>query len=462
MDGRPKPYGKPPTGRLLPRRERRPSIPGMEVIDAGFMQNSARQSHVTALDEPTRCPLTPKLPKLAVLNDAVPQRANTAVNCCKLPPLPCTLTFLSPEYPVKFAKEGIEMATLNNSSITGASVGRTKRLTPLKDLKKKDELLVKEPRKAAQRSTELIKNDKKAKTQAKNILSSPALIASKWDVCARKPQPPSKPEVRKNIGQRLRTKKTPKVTATALHNLNVEVDADVFVKTPIANIAEDIDIVEHGSNTTATNGCGTVSADISDEPATTSSCGDLMANRGESANLLSENDPLAHQETTVAPERVLEITQEITVTAPRATSSSKQEEILACRKARKQTEKSPILQPSGPLRSKVPVRWVSRSPELLLIPEMDECSPSNSKASSPSKSEESTPATIQPRQPARPRPPTGPRPPRRSNNRVRRPRSQGSVLKFIAYEEETEEDEQDRQMLEAMLLPWFQSKGRAP
>lgn len=411
MDGKPL-HGRPPTGRLLPRQGRQRLIPGMEVIDAGFMQNSARHSTVVALDEPTRCPLMPKLP---VLSDAVPLKASrptTAVNCRKLPPLPCTLTSLSPEYPVKLAEEGIEvMATLSNSSIGSASVGHPRRLIPLKDLKKKDDLLAKGPKKTAQRSTELTKIDKKGKTQAKNILSPPALIASKQDDCTQKPQPPSKPRVRKSIGQRLRTKKTAELVSTALHNLNVELEADVFVKAPITIIAEDLGTVRHGINTTVTNCCG-----ISDEAVATSGCGDSVATRMARANLQvglpSENDSLTHQEIAVAPERVLETPQEMTAMVPRATSSSKLQEIWECRKRRKQTGK------------KVSAYRVSISPQLLLISEVDECSPLNSEASSPGQLEESTPVAIQPHPPAGPCSAVAHRPSRRSCKGVRRPRSQ--------------------------------------
>lgn len=411
MNGRP-PKDKPPIGRLLPRRDRQPSIPGKEITDAGFMQNSAKP--VTVLGEPTRCPLTLKLP---VLSDAVLQRANTAAPSRKLPPLPGTLNFLSPKCPVKLAKEDIRMvASINNSSIAGASVGRPKRMMPLKTINKKDDLLVKGSRKAAQRSTELIKNDKKAKTHANNVLPPPALIASNQDVCTQKPQPPSKPVVRKTIGQRLRTKKTAEVAATALHDLNVE----VFVKTPNANIAEDLDHVEQAINTTATNGCGTVSADVSGKGVATRSCGDMMATRIENADLTSVNDPLVHHETTAAVDRVLETPQEVTAVAVRTTSSSKLEEIRARRKARRQTEKTPLLQP-GPSRSKLPTSRVSHSPELQLILEVDECSSPSSKASSPGKSEERPLTVIQPH------PPVGPRPPRRSNKTLRRPRSQARI-----------------------------------
>ncbi|KAG5272148.1 hypothetical protein AALO_G00162180 [Alosa alosa] len=182
-NGRP-PTGRPTGGRLLSRRERRSSIPEMKVLsDKKFshmvvMQESAGRSHVAGLEEPTRYPLLPTHRRPGpMLTNAVPRKTNAAVHCCKLPPLPHTLNFLSPEYPATHADENIKMvsAVTNNYKMGVASDGHPQKVFPLlveesnmaasslKNIKKKDVPPVKGSQKAVQQSTtELNNNDKKA------------------------------------------------------------------------------------------------------------------------------------------------------------------------------------------------------------------------------------------------------------------------------------------------------------
>ncbi|XP_041915199.1 uncharacterized protein LOC121680082 isoform X3 [Alosa sapidissima] len=562
-NGRP-PTGRPTGGRLLPRRERRSSIPEMKVLsDKKFshrvvMQESAGRSHVAGLEEPTRCPLLPTHRRPGpMLTNALPRKTNAAVHCCKLPPLPHTLNFLSPEYPATHADENIKMvsAVTNNYNMGVASDGHPQKVFPLlveesnmaasslKNIKKKDVPPVKGSRKAVQQSTtELINNDKKAdaavhccklpllnndiedvsdghlqtlspllveesiKTQdlkkkdvplvkgsQKAVEQSTELInnekeaqtnktpfppASSQDVSTRKPQPPSKLPVRKTIGQRTLNKKMAEVAANALQVLNVEVIADVSAdgKTPDAKIAEDLGIVatcEKKKDLKKKDVPQVKGSQKAVEPST-----ELINNEKEAQTKKTVFQPASNQDVgTRKPQPPSKIPVRKTIgqhtltkkmveaatcsfgdsvatrMVPRSASRSKPEEIRERRRAGKHSERPLLLQRSR-FKAKLPgSRRVSQSPTLLLITEVDECSPSNSKASSPAETESSFSATIQPR------PPAGPCPPRRPNNRLTRPRSQ-SMFGFRAYDDETEEDEQDRQMLEAMLSPWFRSKSR--
>ncbi|XP_041915197.1 uncharacterized protein LOC121680082 isoform X2 [Alosa sapidissima] len=428
------------------------------------------------------------------------KKADAAVHCCKLPLLNNDIEDVSDGHLQTLSPLLVE------ESIKTASTGSSREVTPLKDLKKKDIPLVKGSQKAVQQSTELINNEKEAQTK-----KTPFPPASSQDVGTRKPQPPSKLPVRKTIGQRTLNKKMAEVAANALQDLNVEVIADVSAdgKTPDAKIAEDLGIVAtrdkkkdlkkkdvplvkgsqkavEPSTELINNGKEAQTKKTPFPPASnqdvgtrkprplskipvrktigqhtltkkmveaaTCSFGDSMATRMVSTNLPSENGLLPRQVMGVFPETP-ETPQEMVAEAPRAASRSKPEEIRERRRAGKHSERPLLLQRSR-FKAKLPgSRRVSQSPTLLLITEVDECSPSNSKASSPAETESSPSATIQPR------PPAGPRPPRRPNNRLTRPRSQ-STFGFRAYEDETEEDEQDRQMLEAMLSPWFRSKSR--
>ncbi|XP_041930522.1 uncharacterized protein LOC121694423 isoform X2 [Alosa sapidissima] len=561
-NGRP-PTGRPTGGRLLPRRERRSSIPEMKVLsDKKFshrvvMQESAGRSHVAGLEEPTRYPLLPTHRRPGpMLTNAVPRKTNAAVHCCKLPPLPHTLNFLSPEYPATYADENIKMVSavtnnynmvasdghpqkvfpllveesnmaasslknikkkdvppvkgsqkavqqstteLNNNdkkadaavhccklphlqilspllveeSIKTASTVSSREVTPLKDLKKKDVPLVKGSQKAVEQSIELINNEKEAQTN-----KTPFPPASSQDVGTRKPQPPSKLPVRKTIGQRTLKKKMAEVAANALQVLNTEVIADVSAdgKTPDAKIAEDLGIVatcEKKKDLKKKDVPQVKESQKAVEPST-----ELINNEKEAQTKKTVFPPASKQDVgTRKPQPPSKIpvrktfgqhtlTKKMVEAAtcsfgdsvatrmvPRATSRSKPEDIWERRRAGKHSERPLLLQRSR-FKAKLPgSRRVSQSPTLLLITEVDECSPSNSKASSPAETESSPSATIQPR------PPAGPRPPRRPNNRLTQPRSQ-STFGFRAYEDETEEDEQDRQMLEAMLSPWFRSKSR--
>ncbi|XP_062410722.1 uncharacterized protein LOC134101154 [Sardina pilchardus] len=468
----------PRNGILLPRRWNKPIIPELRVLSSGnainteFSHRAVMQgrSSVAALEEPSRCPLLPKHRRPGpLLTDAVPRKANAAVRGCKLPPLAHTPNLVSSEYPVTHTDENSDMAVdshghpqklcpllVEESNTPASSLKKVKKVT-LKDVTK--------TWKAVQQSTELITNENKP--------------ASNQDVTTRKPQPPSKLPIRKS-GLRTLTKK---MSAASALQENAHAHCR---KLPPLNIDNNFDIED-----VSDGHLQTLSPLLVEESIMTASSasnrevmllkdlrkedvppvkGSQKAVKQSTEQITDEKKPASNQDVATKkpqPPSKLPVRKTSTLnkkmaqvaangSEPASTCSfgdsrSKPEEIWERRRAARRRTTS--LLPRRMPRAKVPdSSRVSRSPALLLIAEVDERSPSNSKASSPVEAESST-TTVQPR------PPAGPRSPRRPNNRLTRPRSQ-STFGFRAYEEdETEEDEQDRQILEAMLMPWFRSKS---